>query len=318
MMARRVPPKTVAVVGLGAVARTHLAVLADFENVDIVCGVDPDPDRHLSFRGRSLAVFRDLTEISGIAPDLFIVTTPTSTHRAVHGEMARLFPGAQALVEKPAADNLLDAGAVLDTAGGLTTNVAYHMAYSPEVLWAAKTVDRVADELGEIISARLVFSDPYEQTFEAASATYGSSWIDSGINALSVLRRFSDSVTRRFLRPLGERRWSAYEAVLECRRGRTSFDATLLTSWHVTDPGRSTRLFFSSGHEFLLDHHAVSAYQLYKGEVVGLFGTDGTTPRREAHYRALYQEFFETGRVLLTSVDSFDLHRALLDSLPSA
>jgi predicted dehydrogenase len=317
-MAQRAPLRTVVVVGLGAVARTHLAVLEDFTSIDVICGVDPDPDKHLTFRGRSLTVFRNLNELSGGMPDLFIVATPTPTHRAVHAEIARLFPGTQALVEKPAADNLPDAGAVLDTSGGLTTNIAYHMACSPEVLWAAKLVDQAADEFGEIVSAQLVFTDPYEQDFDAASATYGSSWIDSGINALSVLRRFCDSMARRSLRSVGERRWSAYEAVLECRRGSTSFDATLLTSWHVTDPGRSTRLLFSTGHELLLDHHAVSAYRLHEGEVVDLFGTDGAIPRREAHYRALYEEFFAIGRVLLTSTDSFDLHKTLLESLPSA
>ena len=40
-----------------------------------------------------------------------------------------------------------------------------------------------------------------------------------------------------------------------------------------------------------MDHNAVAGYIRQNGEACAVFGSDGTTPRREAHYRALYKSW---------------------------
>lgn len=64
------------------------------------------------------------------------------------------------------------------------------MAFAPEVPWGVRTTRACAGVLGVPVSAQACFADPYDQNFESAASRLGSSWIDSGIDALSVLWRF--------------------------------------------------------------------------------------------------------------------------------
>jgi len=40
-----------------------------------------------------------------------------------------------------------------------------------------------------------------------------------------------------------------------------------------------------------MDHNAVADYIRQNGAACDVFGSDGTTPRGEAHYRALYKSW---------------------------
>ena len=57
---------------------------------------------------------------------------------------------------------------------------------APEVEWASGRWDDWVDEHGEVTEIRAFFSDPYS-TMDTSS--YVNSWLDSGVNAMSVLQR---------------------------------------------------------------------------------------------------------------------------------
>jgi hypothetical protein len=139
-----------------------------------------------------------------------VIATPTPAHAAVCGEIAAAFPAARILVEKSAADTLAGARHVLaDIGGHQSVDVAYHMSFSPEVEWGLQVTRARAADMGTPCGIEASFADPYQDEPEAVRATYGSSWVDSRINFLSVLSRFSDVTARRSLRRLGEESWSA-------------------------------------------------------------------------------------------------------------
>lgn len=305
--------RQIVIIGLGDVATTHLEVLEELPGGSVIAGVDPGRPAVDSFRGRKLPVFSDIESVPlRFAPDLVVIATPTPLHMQSCKDAAVRWPTADILVEKPAADNLDDARRLL-SADGPTPNldVAYDLAYAPEVEWGVEA----AAQLGTPLSATAWFSDPYEND-PYAVARFGSSWLDSGINALSVLSRFAEPVSRVSLRSVGPADWSTFEAQVTCRAGGAEFRCLVVTSWHVTAAAKNTRIRFSSGAELFLDHTAVAGHVVEQGAVSALFGTDGTTPRRESHYQGLYRSWLaDVGPVPRSAVsreDSRRLHEILL------
>jgi predicted dehydrogenase len=312
----------VLLVGLGAIGQTHARALEATPPADVIAGVDVDQSKSLEFRGRSRPVYRGVREASAACdPDLVVIATPTGTHAAVCDHAARWFPKARLLVEKPAAATLGDARRMLSGSGRRRpVDVAYHTSFAPEVGWGVRALDALRPGLGGLVSAELFFADPYYDDFERATATLGNSWLDSGINALSVLARFATIVRRESLRSIGTERQSIFEARLACHDdgsgdGGRPAQALLVTSWHAADGAKTTRLRYASGVELLMDHTAVAAYLLRDGGVEAAFGADRSIPRRERHYRALYDWCLTEGRPALPPAVGLHLHELLLGLL---
>jgi predicted dehydrogenase len=307
------PELEVLLVGLGAVAETHLTVLEQFADVNIVAGVDIRP-RQITFRQREVPVYESVQQAAERhQPGLVVVATPTPAHASLCDEVARSLPASSILVEKPAAASLADAKHVLLEVGEKQpVDVAYHMAFSPEVTWARQVVQSKAASLGEPAGIRVFFSDPYQDEFEKAQKTLCSSWIDSGINALSILAHFVDVAERRSLCQIGDETESTFEAHLTCRVGNREIDAVLLTSWHVFDAAKTTRITYASGAELVMDHTAVAGYLTEDGQISAVFGSDRSVPRRDRHYQALYQQLLVEGKPIASTAASMHLHSLLL------
>jgi len=320
-------PTGVLLVGLGVIGQTHAralefafgsALAAGLETgprADVVAGVDVDGTKTLTFLGADRPVYPSLREASAAhTPAIVVIATPTGTHAAVCDQASRYFPEARLLVEKPAAATLGDARRILSDIGGRQpVDVAYHTSFAPEVTWGQRALTASRPGPGALLGAESFFADPYCDDFERAAATLGNSRLDSGINALSVLARFATIVERESLRRIGAERQSVFEAHLSCHRDGPPVDALLVTSWHVADPAKTTRLRYASGIELLMDHTAVAAYLLRNGRIEAAFGADRSIPRRDRHYRALYQRWLgeEGGRTLPTET-SLHLHEVLL------
>jgi len=305
---------SILIAGLGEVAKTHLKVLEQIPGADVVAGVDTAPQPEMTFRGHPLPLYQTPRDAAAHHnPDVVVIATPTPTHPAVCDQVAECFPAARILVEKPAADNLPGARHVLEDIGShQPVDVAYHMAFSPEVTWGMQTAQASSAELGVPIAVEASFADPYQDEFEAASSRLGNSWIDSGINSLSVLSRFAEPVQRASLRRIGEVSHSVFEAHITCHAEGTELDALILTSWHVTDPAKATRIRYSSGAELVMDHTAVAGHVVRDGRITACFGSDGTIRRRERHYLALYRWWLTEGNPILAAETSLRLHELLL------
>jgi len=280
----------------------------------VIAAVDLDLPRPLTFRGSDVPVYKTLPDAAAWhRPHVMVISTPTRTHPAVCDEAAEYFPEAKLLVEKPAADNLADARRlVTGTAARKPVQVAFHMAYSPEVTWALGVAGARGGEFGPPTGIQSFHADPYETDFDSARSRLGTSWIDTGINALSVIDRFATVVERKSLVSLGGPSWCAFEGTFSCQARETSVDAVLMTSWHVTAPARSTRIRYASGTELIMDHTAVAGYVVQDGRIADIFGSDGLVPRRELHYRALYQSWLNDKQEIFPVAHSLRLHELLL------
>jgi predicted dehydrogenase len=304
------------IAGLGKAGRDHVKALEGIPYAQVVAGIDTNRSLSLTFRERDLPVFTSAFDASTKEPnpDIVVVATPTRSHAEICEDISANFPDTTILVEKPAADNLDDARRIVEGVGAKRrVDVAYHLAFSPEVGWALGRARERAAELGTPVAIEARSADPYQLDLDSARASLGSSWIDSGINALSVIERFATLVRRESLRTIGPESHNVFEGRFTCQAAGSHLPATVLTSWHATAPARTTCIKYSSGAEIVMDHHAVVGYLLNEGEVSEIFGSDGATPRREAHYRALYRSWLSGESPVFSAKSSLRLHRLLLE-----
>jgi predicted dehydrogenase len=303
----------VLLVGLGAVAESHLRALERIPDAEVIAGVDTAPKPGVRFRGHPVPVYRSLREASHHHhPGVVVIATPTPAHATACTEAADYFPTATILVEKPAASTLPDAEHILTGIGSRQpVEVAYHMYFSPEVTWAARTAQAHDAELGVPVAIQAVFTDPYQDD-PAATASLGSSWIDSGINALSILTRFTHPAHRTSLRRHGETTRPVFEAHITCQTAGRQIDALILTTWHVTDATKTTRIRYSSGADLIMDHTAVAGYLIQDHQLTDVYGSDRTISRRDRHYLALYESWLINGNPILPTETSLHLHHLLL------
>ena len=305
----------VVIIGIGMAGTAHARALEGVPGAALIAGIDKG-SRTLNFRGNEVPIYTSVFDMwceKKLHPDVIVVATPTPTHAQVCGEVTEYYRHVSIIVEKPAADNLEDAQRIIcDIGDKQPVAVAYHMAFSPVVDWALKEAAERADELGPPTAIESWGTDPYQSELASAQARLGNSWIDSGINALSVIERFVKPVECTSLRQIGNSSRSVFEGTFICEADGQQLPATILTSWYSTAPSRWTKIRYSSGAELVMDHNAVAGYMRQNGEACAVFGSDGTMPRREAHYRALYKSWLAKQDQIFSTDTSTRLHALLL------
>jgi predicted dehydrogenase len=305
--------RKIIVVGLGIAGQSHVRALEQLPDLRVIAGIDPDPsvDPLLVFRGDKIPVYREIMDAARRHdPHIVVVATPTSTHEVVCQTIGEHFPNTTVLLEKPASDNLPAAQRLLGK-DKPKVHVALHMAFSPEVRWALRQV-RERPSLFEVPTAiQSSSTDPYQSDFTSAKSRLSNSWVDSGINALSVIDQFAKVVDRRSLRRLSPDPTPTFEGIFACQASGNGLDALVLTSWNGADRARMTRITYKSGAELVMNHNSVEGYVLRGGQVVSIFHDDSDLPRRERHYRALYQSWLLDNEPI-SALNNARLHELLL------
>ncbi|MFH9353769.1 Gfo/Idh/MocA family protein [Kitasatospora sp. NPDC017646] len=286
----RIEPVRVGLVGVGIIAGTHLAVLAERPDVQLEFTVDPRPVAPVEFRGRRPPHYGDLPRaLDEHRPDLVVLATPSQTHAELT-ELTLLRSTARVLVEKPLVHDraalaaLRDLDGKVDVCGRVFT--AHHFAFSPEVDWAAELLAAHPD-WGPVTTITSAFYDPYVLRGADAFASYVSSWTDSGVNQLSMLTRFVELTGLTSARQT-DGGASAWCTVGFRSRGEIG-SARLRSSWLTGSSSKESSLVLGrSGVEVWIDHTAMTGFAARKGELLASFGNDGRTERKVAHYRPLY------------------------------
>ncbi|MFG3056976.1 Gfo/Idh/MocA family protein [Kitasatospora sp. NPDC048239] len=281
----------VGLVGVGTIAQTHLAVLAERAQVTLEFTVDPGHTEPVRFRGGHPPHYPRLADaLEAHQPDLIVLATPTDTHAELVGQVL-LRSTARVLVEKPLVhdlDSLSRLRALEQTAdvrGRLFT--AHHFAFSPEVDWAAELIT-AHPEWGPVTAVTSAFYDPYVLKGPQAFTSYTSSWMDSGVNQLSMLTRFVDlrALTSAQQTDGGASAW----CTAEYRSRGAIGTARLRSSWLTGSSSKVSSLVLGhSGVEVWIDHTALTGFAARGGDLLATHGSDGRTPRKIAHYRPLYE-----------------------------
>ena len=145
-------PTRIAVIGAGLIGRKHLSILKDDPAFEVAGVADPSADAAAHAGEQGFRHFADAgTMLDAVKPDGAIVAGPNVTHRAIAlACIARRIP---AIVEKPVADTLADARAIVNAAAQakVPTLTGHHRRHNP-IMQAAR--DFVASgALGKLAAA---------------------------------------------------------------------------------------------------------------------------------------------------------------------
>jgi len=301
----------IGIVGLGRIAASHLAALETLESAEVVAGVDIEPGRALTFRGQDRPVYGRHDDLLALAVDAVVVATPTPTHAEIAARLLDHDSPAAILVEKPLAASYGEWRMLMDRPRGrrATVTTLLHAAFAPEVLWAADKVPDLCQRHGPVRQVDSLFCDPYSVDDEHARSSYVSSWIDSGINALSVLARLVDLERLVTLHNEDDTRdvWKARVTI--SWRGEPG-EAVVHTSWDEPEAPKCTRLTFADSTVLALDHKAMTATLEADGGGRGAYRSGTDVPRLTQHYRNMWHAWLRDRR--FAGLPDPQLHHILL------
>lgn len=183
------------IIGLGTIYKYQQQAVQKLDSIKLTAICDKDENKVYGESGRLgvvpyCSVERMLLD-DGV--DTVLLSTPTQTHYNIGVKV--LNAGKHLLLEKPAA---LDMDEIADLYEAAQRNnvkliVLYHAAFAKDLLWFMEHYEKeLKQSLGPITGMECFFCDPYikdGKLSENAVSLVGS-WVDSGINCLSVMARF--------------------------------------------------------------------------------------------------------------------------------
>ncbi len=294
-------PTRIGIVGLGHVFEWQAKALELVSGIEVSGGTDTDPAKAGNLSKGTF--YPSLDELLATDVDAVLVSTPPATHHDIATQVLR--SGRHVLLEKPATLDLGHLSSLYALARDLERRlvVAFHASFAADVLWVVQRLKHGSLAVhGQIDSVRSCFCDPYLTTRGIAPehAALGGSWIDSGINALSVLASLVRDPVLTEARatvvpqfgPLDVAALADFEFsdTVTGRRGRASIE----TNWALGINRKTTSLRFTDGTELLLDHsgqQVVETSPSGAGCVLAEF-SDGP-PRLVTHYMGVFQNFLQ-------------------------
>ena len=307
----------VGIIGLGHVAIHHIAALEHSSDFRLLAGCDPEPSKH-EMLGKSVVAYsdhRDMLEREDL--HVIVVASPNRLH-IEHGIDA-MSAGRWVFMEKPLARSRDDFDRFdrrKRELGGYCSQ-ALHAAHGPEVEWLLANGHAGDANIANLESFSAEFCDPYMnggQVIPHGPTAWGA-WMDSGINALSVVcRLFGADHARvtdcRMIRdrgsnpiPIDARVDVEFSGPDTIRRG------TINTNWTKAVDNKVTafRLHDSPG-TLVVDHSQQSVSLRNAGRERMLFACDNGLPRLTNHYIGA---FGDLAGQLAAGADNFEYSRKL-------
>lgn len=146
----------IAVMGAGLIGRRHVEQVLAETRTSLAAIIDPSPSGRAFAEEIGAAWHADFASaLSAGRPDGVIIATPNDLH--VENGLEAIAAGIPALVEKPVADNVIDAETLVATAerAGIPLLVGHHRRHSPLVVAAKEILE--SGELGTVLIAHGYF-----------------------------------------------------------------------------------------------------------------------------------------------------------------
>jgi len=289
----------IAIAGLGSISEYQIKALEYVDQLELVAGCDTDRRNLDDFKKRfSLPAFDSLGDlVSQTKPHSVIISVPNVFHYSVAREVLEL--GCNILVEKPPTRTLDE----FDQLCRLSYNKqrlfysCYHFAFSRDLVWFLDYWRGHENALGPVTGFCAQFFDPYitNGQLESSRQGLGGSWIDSGINALSVILRILPdlSIKKAYFVKGRIHNCSDVKGTVYFSFGG-SHNGKIMTDWTSDIKQKRTQLFFSScGAKIVLDHNEqrVICVRGLRGKEETLVDFSSELPRQIARYIGVFQDF---------------------------
>lgn len=253
------------VVGLGEIFTYQSMALNQSEGFKLVCACDTDPAK--AGRAGDVPFFSSLDDFLGQDMDAVLVSAPVEAHYDVAAKI--LAAGKDVLLEKPACPRFRDMeelGRIASSSGRLL-HIAVHAAFAPDVLRFIHGLRRREwGDLGPVTAIKSHFYDPYMEDGKVLCQFrgLGGSWMDSGVNGLSVLAQLTDlgavSYERCDWTTLPGSKVREIQATAHYRFPMHGVDALgwamIDTNWSLGRNLKFTEAFFHDARESFILHHS--------------------------------------------------------------
>lgn len=291
------------IIGLGHVADHQLAALKILKDKYFLAAVC-DQNAEQFAKTPNVATFTDIERLlEECEIDCLLVSVPNSKHFSV-AEIA-LSQGVSVLVEKPATETVeqFNRLSALAMEHEVLLHTAFHSSFARELLWYLSEKDTGLSDLGQITGIRCGFYDPYIQNgiLVSHASSLGGSWIDSGINALSVVAKLAPSfnIESARLTKLPEYDCAQVQGSadfnFEIKNNSYCGQGLIDTNWTLNLNHKSTHLFFAqTGNRICLNHTGQKVELINEsGETSTIADFSNELPRMTAHYVGVFNDFYE-------------------------
>ncbi len=289
-------PYRTAIVGLGHIAQVHIAALSEHPAFSLIALCDKNPQAAVGLADDTVSFYEDAASLlAQEQPDITIIATSNDTHYPL--ACTALQAGCHIMVEKPVVQSLDEIAAlsVMAQDQGKIFYSAFHAARAKEVLWFRQYL---ADHpLGTLTAFECRFYDPYIRngTLQPGALSLQNCWMDSGVNALSVLAQFIDLQALAFDKIEAERapalpcRISQARAFFAGENARGWID----TNWSLKRNYKETKLTFSDTEDAVLLNHSAQTVSLIDktGHETVLIDFSNDGERLINHYRGVFGDF---------------------------
>lgn len=284
--------RSLGLIGIGHIAEHQIAALACSNAWRLVGACDMRAERR-SLLPDGVPFFTSTDQLFRNADmDLVLVSTPNLTHYDIGKSV--LSAGRNLLLEKPCCHTRSGMQELVSMARvrGLFFSVAMHASQASDLLWFIENHGRWGLSLSDLAGFEAGFFDSLIEggRLAASAASLGDSWVDSGINAISVISALVPPdclavAEARFTNvAVGECRYPqanvTIEFEMEGRRGR----GTIETNWALGINRKHTRLRFRDGREVLLDHSLEMVVLIENGAEKARVDLHNDRPRLVNHY----------------------------------
>ncbi len=199
-------PVRVGVIGLGAMGRNHVRVLAELPEAELVAVADTNESARADVaRSRRIPAYEDYhTMMESEALEAVAIALPTSLHE--EAVTAAIDHGLHFLVEKPLAPTLESARRLAKMAANsdLITTVGHVERYNPVVTAAKRGVQ--AGELGRIFQLRANRTGPLPERIRDVGVV-----VDLATHDFDVVRFLTDQPIERVFAECAQRMHSSHE-----------------------------------------------------------------------------------------------------------
>jgi predicted dehydrogenase len=304
--------------------------LEQVPDVELVAACDIDDGKRglvkgLPFYTTCDAMLRSHPEIEAV-----LVSVPPKQHFEVG--LRVLEEGKHLLLEKPATINLDQFEVLSHLAASKDSRfvTAFHFRCAGDVTWFADWYRREGESrLGDITGFHSMFWDPYllSSGIVDFAARLEGSWLDSGINSLSILGAFLPSMNRVHHAEVRLKSAAPVDihstAVIEFRSSHGQrCTGTIETDWTHGQNWKRTRLFFADSSDSVLLNHSKHSATLISGETgvsKTLLEPSAPPDRLAAHYVGVLKDFQDHVNAGTDNVDfSRYVHTLLFQPLETA
>jgi predicted dehydrogenase len=196
----------VAVIGMGAMGKSHARIYSNMDKVDLVAVCDTDEkaanETAKKYNAQPFADYKEIGEVNAVS-----VCVPTKMHKDI--ALFFISKGANVIVEKPLADNTEEAKKIIRAAkeNNVKLMAGHVERFNPVVVELKKRIKN--EELGKIYKVNCVRLSPFPHRIVDVGVI-----VDLAIHEIDILKYLIDSKIKRVFAETAQKIHSTHEDLL--------------------------------------------------------------------------------------------------------